>query len=180
MNDKNIFRWILALSGVVFVLIAVLESKLIAPVAEANIPAFAYKLPALNAVLNGSCFVLLWVSLYFIKQKNIAIHKRINLIVFGLSALFIVSYVLFHYFVPETLYPKGAPARGFYLILLLSHILLSAIVLPMVLLSFYHGLKNNVEKHRKLVRFTFPIWLYVTLTGVVVYFMISPYYNFPA
>jgi putative membrane protein len=113
MNDKNIFRWILVLSGLVFILIAVLESKLIAPVAEENIPAFAYSLPALNAVLNGSCFILLWASLYFIKQKNIRMHKRINLVVFGLSALFIVRMCCFIISCPKHYIPKVRPCVAF-------------------------------------------------------------------
>jgi putative membrane protein len=180
MNDKNIFKIILGVSFLIVAIIGVLESKLLPPVAPESIPAFAYKLPLLNAIINGTCFVLLWLSLYFIKKKNIVLHKRINITAFLLSALFVVSYVLFHFFVPETKYPADAPMRGFYIFLLLSHILFSIVVLPLVLLSFYRGLKNDVVRHRKLVRFTFPLWAYVTLTGVIVYLMISPHYHFPA
>ena len=75
-------------------------------------------------------------------------------------------------------FPTGNPVRPLYLFILSSHIILAAVVLPLILLSFYHGLKNNVAKHRKLTRWSFPIWLYVTVTGVVVYLMISPYYQF--
>jgi putative membrane protein len=108
----------------------------------------------------------------------VTLHKRLNIAAFLLSALFIASYVTYHYMAQETPFPTGNPVRPLYLFILSSHIILAAIVLPLILLSFYHGLKNNVEKHRKLTRWSFPIWLYVTVTGVVVYLMISPYYQF--
>lgn len=105
-------------------------------------------------------------------------HKRINLTAFALSALFLISYVLFHYLHGDTIFPKESPWRLIYLVILISHIVLAAVVLPLILFSFYLGLKNEVTRHRKLVRYTFPIWVYVTLTGVLVYLMISPYYVF--
>jgi putative membrane protein len=79
---------------------------------------------------------------------------------------------------PETSFPADNPLRPLYLVILVSHIVLAAIVLPLILLSFWYGLTNQVQKHRKLVRFSFPVWLYVTTTGVIVYLMISPYYTF--
>jgi putative membrane protein len=149
-------------------------------------------LPALNALLNGSCSVLLVLSLLAIKKRNIELHKKLNLTAFLLSSLFLVSYVTAHYFIPDTRYgdvdhnglldaAETAAVSGikpFYLAILLSHILLAVLVFPMVLLSFYYGLTDQREKHRKLTRFSYPIWLYVTVTGVVVYLMISPYYNY--
>jgi putative membrane protein len=78
----------------------------------------------------------------------------------------------------ETSFPEGNPMRTLYLTILVSHIILAALVLPLILLAFYYGLQMNVEKHKKIVRFAYPIWLYVTITGVVVYLMISPYYQF--
>lgn len=155
-------------------------------------PAFIYKLPALNAFLNGSCSVLLILSLLAIKRRNIALHKKLNLTAFVLSSLFLVSYVTAHYFIPDTKYgdldhdglmsvDESAAVSGIkpiYLIILLSHIFLAILVLPMVLLSFYYGLTDQREKHKKLTRFSYPIWLYVTITGVVVYLMISPYYHY--
>lgn len=155
-------------------------------------PAFIYKLSKLNAILNGTCSVLLVFSLLAIKMKKIDVHKKINLSAFILSTLFLLSYVTAHYFIPDTKYgdvdhdgmmnaAESAAVSGIkpiYVIILLSHIFLAVVVLPMVLLSFYYGLSNQVEKHKKLTRFSYPIWLYVTITGVVVYWMISPYYNF--
>lgn len=174
-QDKRYFQIVMALSVVVFIAVVVLNRKVI-PRPDVT-PGFVYSLPALNAIINGACTILLLVSLYFIKRKNIEAHKQTNIITFILSSLFLVSYILFHYFVDSTEYPDNC-FRGLYLGILIPHIVLAALVLPLILLSFYHGLKMNVEKHRKLVRFAYPIWLFVTASGVVVYLMISPYYNF--
>lgn len=190
MTDKFIFRFVAAISIFVFVLVLVLNRHLIP--APAAIPPFIVYLPKLNAILNGTCSILLLLSLYYIKQRNITMHKRINILTFCLSTLFLVSYIVFHYLNPETkfgdlngdgvLSPEERAAVGsvrtVYLVILTSHIILAAGVLPLILLSFYRGLQMQVEKHRKLVRWAFPIWLYVTVTGVIVYFMIAPYYPF--
>ena len=189
MNDKLIFRIVAAVSVFVFLVVLILNRKIIP--APAVLPSFTHYLPLLNAFLNGTCSVLLLVSLYFIKQGKITIHKRINILTFGLSSLFLISYILFHYLAPETRYgdldgdgklsaseiEDAGIIRIVYYFILTSHIILAAGVLPLVLLSFYSGLQMQVEKHKKLVRWTFPIWLYVTVTGVIVYLMISPYYH---
>lgn len=175
-NDKLYFRIVMTLSITVFLAVVVLNRKWL-PRPDV-MPEFVTLLPGLNGIINATCSVLLLVSLYFIKQKNIAAHKTTNIITFVLSSIFLVSYVLYHYFADETVFPIDNPLRPVYLTILISHIILAALVLPLVLLSFYHGLLMNVERHKKLVRFTFPIWLYVTVTGVIVYLMISPYYPF--
>ena len=174
MSDKNVFRAIIALSGVVFLVVVVLYQL---PKAE-SIPGWAQQLPRLNAFLNGTCASLLMGALFAIKKGHVALHKKLNIATFVLSSAFLVSYIIFHAYGVETTYPADAPARPFYLFILLTHIVLAAVVLPLVLVSFYFGLKGKIEQHRKLVRFSFPIWLYVTVTGVVVYLMISPHYSF--
>ena len=170
----------MAISIFVFVAVVVLNKKIL-PVPE-TVPAFVFKLPKLNAMLNGTCSLLLLLSLYMIKQKNIAVHKKLNIITFILSSVFLLSYITYHWLAVETAYPAG-PLRTPYLVILISHIVLAALVLPLVLLSFYYGLKTQAvnghvyyQKHKRLTRWSFPIWLYVTITGVVVYVMISPYY----
>lgn len=176
MSDKAVFRLTLVISAVVLIAVVLLNQKVIPrPV---DIPGFVKHLPLLHACINGTCSILLLISLYQIKRKNIQLHKKINLTTFVLSAMFLISYVTYHYFSNETKFPTDNPLRPVYLFILLTHILLAAIVLPMVLLSFYWGLKNDIVKHRKITRWSFPIWLYVTVTGVIVYLMISPYYNF--
>jgi len=176
-NEKLVFRIISGVSILVFLLV-VLLNKRIFPVPQ-EIPQFAYFLPKLNAIINGTCFVLLLISLYFVKQKNFTNHKRINITAFFLSAMFLISYVIYHYLVPETTFGGDGAIKSIYYFILVSHIILAAIVLPLVLLSFYYGLEDNRAKHRKIVRWSFPIWLYVTFTGVLVYLLLSPYYNFP-
>lgn len=175
-NDKQVFRLVMVVSCLVLAAVVVLNRQLL-PVPD-QFPSFIYLLPKLNAFINATCCLLLLTSLYFIRRKNVLMHKRINLTAFLLSALFLVSYVTFHFYVPETKYPADSPSRGLYLVILISHIILAALVLPLVLMSFYHGLKGNIVKHRKLVRWSYPVWLYVTISGVVVYLMISPYYGF--
>ena len=190
MNDKTIFRTIMGVSVFVFVVVLILNRKII-PVTIPT-PSFVYLFPKFNAVINATCTVLLLTSLYFIKRKNIAIHKRINILTFLLSSVFLIFYIVYHYFAPETMFGdsdnngilsaqetlSAGKLRYLYYVILTSHIILAALVLPLILLSFQKGLQMQVEKHRKLVRWSFPIWLYVTVTGVVVYLMISPYYPF--
>lgn len=167
-------RLIWIVSVAVFAVVVVLSQL---PKAE-SIPAWAAFLPALNAILNGTTTLLLLLSLWFIKKKDVAMHKRLNLAACALSTVFLLSYVLFHAFGVETHYPSDAPLRTVYLFILSTHIVLAAIVLPLVLISLYRGLVNQVSLHRKIVRWSYPIWLYVTITGVIVYLMISPYYRF--
>ncbi len=174
MTDKRVFQVIMLLSVVVFGVVAVLYSL----PKQDSIPEWARSLPLLNSLINGTCSVLLLLSLWCIKNKKVHWHKRLNLTAFVLSSIFLVSYIIFHSFGVETKFPLDNPLRPFYLVILLSHILLAAIVLPLVLISFYFGLTGKVDLHRKVSRFTFPVWLYVTVTGVLVYMMISPYYEF--
>ncbi|MFM7078769.1 MAG: DUF420 domain-containing protein [Bacteroidota bacterium] len=173
-NEKSILRGIYILSGVILVAVIVLGML---PKAD-HVPDFVKYLPTLNAIINGSCSILLISSYYFIRKKDIITHKKLNIATFILSSIFLLSYVTFHSFGIETRFPADNPIRPLYLFILITHIILAAFVLPLVLFSFYYGLTGKVAAHRKLTRFSFPIWLYVTVTGVVVYLMISPYYGF--
>lgn len=147
-------------------------------------------LPHLNALLNsGTAFALL-TGYYFVKKGNTVAHRVAMLTAFGLSSLFLVSYVLYHFQEASTLFgdlnhdhlvspeegQKAGSLRYVYYFLLLTHILLAAIIVPFVLLSIYYGLGKQIEKHKKVSKYTFPLWLYVAVTGVVVYLLISPYY----
>ena len=179
MSDKLISRIITAISIFVLVVVVILQSKIlnIFPQKE-SIPSWVFSLPLFNAIINGTCSILLLLSLYFIKIKDIKAHKNLNILTFILSALFLVSYIIFHATGIKTTYGGVGAIRTVYYIILITHIVLAAIVLPLVLFSFQKGLQMKVEEHRKLVRWTYPIWLYVTVTGVIVYLMISPYYSF--
>ncbi|RYU87321.1 DUF420 domain-containing protein [Mucilaginibacter terrigena] len=191
MTDKFIFRFVTGVTIFVITVVIVLNRHLIP--GPATPPAFTPYLPLLNAFINGTCSILLLTSLYFIKQGKITIHKRLNITTFCLSSLFLVSYILFHYLMrSDTIYgdangdgilsdserAAAGSLRTIYLSVLVPHIILAAGVLPLILLSFYRGLQMQVQKHKKLVRWAFPIWLFVTVSGVVVYLMIRPYYHF--
>lgn len=179
MKDKVIFKLIIGVSVFVFTVVLVLQSKVLNLFPDKNdIPAWVFLLPRLNAVINATCTVLLLLSLYFIRQKNIRVHKRLNIATFILSSLFLVSYIIFHATGIKTSYGGEGPVKMIYYFILITHIILAAVVLPLVLFSFQRGLQMQVEKHKKLVRWSYPIWLYVTITGVIVYLMISPYYTF--
>ncbi len=189
-NEKAVKTAVYITTALICAVVVILQQKFL-PRPEI-IPSLIYKLPLVNAILNGSCSILLIFSLIAIKKKNISLHKKLNLTAFVLSSLFLLSYVTAHYFIPDTIYgdvnhdgmmseQESADVAGikpFYLVILLSHIFLAAIVLPFVLLSFYYGLTDQRQKHRKITRISYPVWLYVTITGVVVYLMISPYYNY--
>ncbi|SKB65173.1 DUF420 domain-containing protein [Daejeonella lutea] len=179
MNDKSISRLILGVSIFVFAVVVILQSKIfnIFPDKSA-IPSWVFVLPKLNAIINGTCSVLLLLSLYFIRKKDISTHKKLNIITFILSSLFLVSYIIFHATGIKTTYGGTGPVRTVYYFILITHIVLAAVVLPLVLFSFQKGLQMQVEKHKRLVRWSYPIWLYVTITGVIVYLMIAPYYTF--
>jgi len=190
LSEKKVKIIIYSTTVAVCALVVVLNQKWI-PHPD-SFPHFIYSLPKLNAFLNGSCSILLLFSLWAIKNKKIERHKKLNISAFILSVLFILSYVTAHYFIPDTKFgdlnhdeimsPEESNIvsgiKPLYVIILLSHIFLAVAVLPMVLLSFYYGLTDQREKHKKLTRFSYPIWLYVTLTGVIVYLMIAPYYNY--
>lgn len=174
MSDKAIFRLVWGVSVFVFVVVALLQSGLIA---WRVVPEWVFYLPMMNAIINGTCTILLIVSFLYIRKGNIGMHKRLNIITFILSSLFLVLYIIYHSTGNEAKFGGEGIIRPIYFFILITHIVLSAIVLPLVLFSFYRGMKMQVEKHRRLVRWSYPIWLYVTITGVIVYLMMAPYYN---
>jgi putative membrane protein len=137
-----------------------------------------YTLPMLNAMLNGSAFLMLVAALLAIKRKRIVWHRAFTTAAMVLSVLFLVSYVAFHYTSPETPFGGSGAIKGIYYFILITHILLSAVIVPLALLAYTHGLASRFVKHKRIVRIAYPMWLYVTLTGVIVYLMISPYYPY--
>ena len=147
-------------------------------------------LPAFHAGVNATTAIVLIVAFYFIKRKNILAHRRSIYVALGLSVLFLLSYVAYHFTTPETLFGDAnhdgvlspeellevGSARTFYLIILLSHIVLAGLSLPFILLTFIRAFTNQVERHRRMARWVFPIWLYVAITGPICYFLLLPYY----
>lgn len=134
-------------------------------------------LPAVNAVLNSLTALLLVAGYYFIRRKDVAKHRAMMGLAFLMGSLFLVSYVAYHSQVPSTTFGGQGLIRGVYYFILLTHILLAAITVALVLFTLYFALTEQFQKHRRIARWTYPIWLYVSVTGVIVYFMISPYYT---
>lgn len=134
-------------------------------------------LPKLNAVLNSSTAIALVLGYFFIKNNNIVYHRLSMFTAFTLSSLFLVSYVVYHFQAEHTLFGGVGAVKVIYLSLLLSHILLAICIVPLVLLTIYFAISNQIVKHKIIAKWTFPIWLYVAVTGVIVYLMISPYYK---
>jgi putative membrane protein len=128
-------------------------------------------LPLVNATLNSITTLLLIVALVLIKQKRIDAHKKVMLSAFGTSTLFLVTYVIYHWF-------KAGPKlyigewTTIYFSILLSHIILAIIVMPLALIALYRGWNDQITKHRKIVKFAYPVWLYVSITGVMIYGML--------
>lgn len=186
-NDTKFTRIIGIISVVVPVLVAVL---LFFPQTGKLGDLDVSFLPHLIAIINSSTVFCLLMALYTIKTKNIAWHRTFMASAFVLSAIFLISYVTYHFQGGHTVFGdidgdgtlsanelvKVGILRPVYLGLLLSHILLSIVVVPLVLFAFYFAWSNQISRHKKLVKWSYPIWLYVTTTGVIVYFMISPYY----
>jgi putative membrane protein len=129
-------------------------------------------LPALNAVLNGLSATALLIGFTFIRAHRINEHRASMLTAFGFSTLFLISYILHHALHGDVRYPAHAAWRSIYLPLLFSHIILAVIALPMVLVTFFFSLSGRIPQHRKIARWTFPIWLYVSVTGVITYVML--------
>jgi len=136
-----------------------------------------YILPKLNAFLNGSVTLLLITGYIFIRNKNRIAHRFCMITAFIFSSCFLVSYILYHFNAVETHFGStDATIRAIYFFILITHITLATIIVPMTLLTLYRIWRNEIPKHRKIAKWTLPIWLYVSITGVVVYLMISPYY----
>ena len=147
-------------------------------------------LPPFHATLNALTAVVLLIAFYYIKQKKVQQHRNAIYVAIVLSVLFLLSYVAYHFTTPETLFgdinhdgvldelEKAAVAgiRPFYLVLLLSHIALAAGIFPFILFTFIRAYTNQIERHRKMARWVFPLWLSVAITGPICYFMLSPYY----
>lgn len=147
-------------------------------------------LPGLHAAINSLTTLLLLAALISIKKGKIILHRSFMFLALFMGVLFLISYITYHSSVESVKFGdldhdgivtdlekvEAGITRTVYLLILASHILLSILVVPFVLFAFYYALTNQIEKHKRMVKFTFPVWLYVSISGVVVYFMIKPYY----
>jgi putative membrane protein len=135
-------------------------------------------LPTLNAIINSTVSVLLLLGLLFIKKREIALHRLSMLTAFVLSAIFLISYILYHYAEGDVKYNGTGALKAVYLVILITHILCSIAVVPLAMFAIYRGLAGQLDQHRKIVRYAWPIWFYVSVTGVIVY-LFAHVYNPP-
>jgi putative membrane protein len=186
-NDAKARIFIFTVSIVVFIAVVILSKVKLAVNLPFNIHVFA----TFNAIINGTVAVLLVAGLFSVKQKKYELHKKIMLAAILLSVLFLLSYIAHHLLAGDTRYGdlnhdgilsdeeklSAGSMRMVYYFLLITHIPLAGIILPFILFTAYRALIGEYSKHRKLTRFTWPVWFYVAVTGVLVYWMIHPYYG---
>ena len=167
--SKKYNVWIVILSITIPLVVAVLFSVKI----DVKLPVF---LPPIYASLNAFTAVLLMMAFWAIKNKKIGLHKILMKTAIIFSVMFLVLYVAYHMTSDSTKFGGEGIIKNVYFIILITHILLSVAVIPFVLITYVRAITNQVELHKKIARFTFPLWLYVAISGVIVYLMISPYY----
>lgn len=134
-------------------------------------------LPPIYAAINGITAVLLIIAVWAIKNGKVRLHQNLMKSAIGCSLLFLVMYIAYHMTTPSTKFGGEGTIRYVYFLILITHILLSIAIIPLVLVTYVRALAKRFDKHKKIARITFPLWLYVAITGVVVYLMISPYYQ---
>ena len=177
MNDTSIIEkkynvWIVVLSIAIPLVVAVL---FFVKIPNATPLPF---LPPIYATINGLTAVLLVAAVIAVKQGKLKLHENLMKGAIACSLLFLVMYVAYHMTTPSTKFGDEGNIKYLYYFILLTHILLSIAIIPMVLITYVRALAERFDKHKKIAKITFPLWLYVAVTGVVVYLMISPYYNF--
>ena len=186
-TSRSTILIIILLSIVIPVIVAILFFK---PENESNGSGWVHMLPHMNAVINGLNTLILILGYVFIKTGNKKMHRNFMTAAFVMGLLFLVSYLLFHYNTSSTIFgdsnhdgflaleeaERVGGRRNIYLAILLSHVLLAIIVVPFVLFALYFALNDKIDRHKQVVKFTLPVWLYVSITGLIVYWLVSPYY----
>jgi putative membrane protein len=188
-NDTKA-KWLITIfSVIVFAAVTVLGKYNLA--GKVTLPFDVHIFALTNAVINSLVAILLIAGLMAVKKKNFVLHKNIMLFAMALSILFLLSYICHHLFAGESIYGDTDGVKGLsdaekaaagtmrlvYLAILITHIPLAGLALPFILFAAYRALTGDYEKHKKIVRIIYPVWLYVAVTGVIVYLMISPYYK---
>lgn len=172
--EKKYNKWIVFLSIVIPLVVAVLFGV--------NLRDLGYDvepltfLPPIYATINGLTALVLVGAFWAIKNKKIILHENLMTTAIGCSGVFLIMYVAYHMTSDSTSYGGEGVMRIVYFFILITHILLSIIIIPFVLITYVRAITNNFERHKKIARITFPMWLYVAVSGVIVYIMISPYY----
>ncbi|TXE18023.1 DUF420 domain-containing protein [Psychroserpens burtonensis] len=173
-EEKKYNKWIVLLAVVIPVVVAVL-SRLKLQDFGIEVEPLSF-LPPIYATINGLTAFVLIFALVAIKNKNRKLHERLMKFAITLSVAFLVMYVAYHMTSDSTKFGGEGAIKYVYYFILITHILLSIIIIPFVLITYVRAITHNFERHKKIAKITFPLWLYVAVTGVVVYAMISPYY----
>ncbi len=171
LDDKKYNKLIVALSIIIPIVVAVLFGIKIP-----NVEPLTF-LPPIYATVNGITAVILVIAFFAIKNKNIRLHKNLMTTAILCSVAFLVMYVAYHMTSDSTKFGSEGFIKYVYYFILLTHIVLSIAVIPFVLITYVRAITNNIEKHKRIARVTFPLWLYVAVSGVIVYIMISPFYH---
>jgi len=188
-NDRKAKTLIIVFSFIVFAAVSVLGRYNLA--GKVNLSFDVHIFAMANGIINGVVAILLLAGLIAVKQKNYLVHKKIMLTAMALSVLFLASYICHHLFAGETVYGEldgikglsdaeltaAGDQRTLYLIILATHIPLAGLALPFILFAAYRALTGEYDKHKKIVRIIWPVWFYVAITGVIVYWMIRSYYR---
>lgn len=173
-GEEKYNKWIIILSVVIPVAVAILFTIKLKDFGF-NIEPLTF-LPPIYAGINALTALVLIIAVWAIKNNNRKLHENLMKFAVSLSVLFLLMYVAYHMTSDSTKFGGEGMIKYVYYFILITHILLSIIVIPFVLITYVRGITNNFQRHKKIAKITFPIWLYVAVTGVIVYLMISPYY----
>ena len=178
MKTKSTLLSKLDIAAYVISVIVILLVILMRPAQRFHVDFDTSWMPGFHAIVNtiGSLFLIM--ALYFIKRKNIKAHRNMIFGAMVCSFFFLLSYVVYHFTTPETKFCGVGPIRIVYFIVLISHIILAGLSLPFILLTFNRGITYSVDRHKRMARWVYPVWLYVMITGPVVYLMLRPCYDF--
>ena len=173
-KEKKYNKWIVALSIIIPIAVAALFGV--------NLRSLGFDvepltfLPPIYASINGLTALILIIAVIAIKKKKIVLHENLMTTAIGCSVVFLVLYIAYHMTSDSTKFGGEGYISYIYYFILFTHIVLSVIIIPFVLITYVRAITNNIERHKKIAKITFPMWLYVAVTGVIVYIMISPYY----
>lgn len=173
MRDRN---WIPLIFVFTFVLVGIIAMLFFLPGYDGEVGFEVTMLPLLNAVYNCFTLTFLIVALIAVKKKNIKMHRTFIWAAFVSTAFFLITYVIYHFLTDSTPYGGDGVLRYIYYFVLASHIILAILNVPLALITLTYGLGNRIKQHRRIGKWTMPIWMYVSFTGILVYLLISPYY----
>lgn len=174
LKDRN---WIPYIFAFTFVLVGIITVLFFLPGYDGEVGFDVTILPLMNAIYNCFTFSFLVVSLAAVKRKNIKMHRTFVWAAFVSTFLFLITYVVYHYLTEPTTFGGSDAMRYVYLFILATHVVLAIVNVPLALISVTYGLGNKIKQHRRIAKWTMPIWLYVSFTGILVYLLISPYYG---